>query len=122
MPASEDFKAFIADQLAGFGPVSIRNMFGGAGIYADGVMFAILADDTLYLKANETTAPAFEAEGMGPFEYEKGEKTVAMSYWEVPPRLLEEPDELAEWAREAHRIAYAGKKPSRKTRKTKRTS
>ena len=122
MPPSEDFKAFIADQLAGFGPVSIRNMFGGAGIYADGVMFAILTDDTLYLKADETTAPGFEAEGMGPFEYTKGEKTIAMSYWEVPPRLLEEPDELAAWSREAHRIACVGKKPSPKKRKAKRTS
>jgi DNA transformation protein len=107
MPPSEGFKDFIRDQL---GPVSIRNMFGGAGIYADGVMFAILADDTLYLKADGTTAPAFEAEGMGPFTYTPKDKAaVAMSYWEVPPRLLEEPDELAAWARDAHRIARRSK-------------
>jgi len=121
MPPSEGFKAFIADQLAGFGPVTIRNMFGGAGIYADGVMFAILADDTLYLKADDTSSRAFADEGMKPFTYTaKGGKPIAMSYWEVPPRLLEEPDELAEWAREAHRIARASKKPSPK-KKAKRT-
>ncbi|HUU25644.1 MAG TPA: TfoX/Sxy family protein [Methyloceanibacter sp.] len=115
MTPSEGFKEFIQDQLAGFGPVTIRNMFGGAGVYADGVMFALLAGDTLYLKADATTAPAFEAEGMSPFTYTpNGKAPVAMSYWEVPPRLLEEADELAAWARAAHRIARAGKtKPTR---------
>jgi DNA transformation protein len=120
MAPSEGFKDFIKDQLAGFGPVSIRNMFGGAGVYADGVMFAILADDTLYLKADETSARAFEAEGMTPFTYTpEGKAPVAMSYWEVPPRLLEEPEELADWARQAHNIARARKQPLPKKRKTR---
>ena len=110
MALSEGFKHFVRDQLASFGPVSIRSMFGGAGVYADGVMFAILANDVLYLKADEASARAFEAEGMGPFTYRPaGKAPVAMSYWEVPPRLLEEPDELAEWAREALKAARAGK-------------
>ena len=122
MPPSEGFKAFISDQLAGFGPVTIRNMFGGAGIYADGVMFALLADDTLYLKADERSSRAFAAEGMAPFAYTvKGRQPVVMSYWEVPPRLLEDPDELAQWARMAHRVACAAKKPSMKSSK-RRTS
>jgi DNA transformation protein len=83
-------------------------------------MFALLANDVLYLKADEIAARAFEAEGMGPFTYtSEGRPPVAMSYWEVPPRLLEEPDELAERAREAHRIACAGKKAKTKA-KTKR--
>ena len=108
MAPSESFQDFIRDQLAAFGPVTIRNMFDSAGIYADGVMFAILTDDTLYLKANETTVPAFEAEGMAPFTYTRdGRAPVAMSYWEVPLRLLEEPEELAIWAREAHGISRA---------------
>ena len=125
MAPSEGFKDFIRDQLSGFGPVSIRNMFGGAGIYADGVMFALLAGDTLYLKADETSARAFEAEGMCPFTYTpEGRAPGAMSYWEVPPRLLEEPEELAQWAREAHAIARAGqatrakKRPLKKKRKS----
>lgn len=121
MAASEGFKDFIRDQLAGFGPVAIRNMFGGAGIYADGVMFAILANDVLYLKADESSARAFAAEGMSPFTYRRaGKAPVAMSYWEAPPRLLEEPDELVQWVREAYRIACAANakktKPSRKSR------
>ena len=118
MAATEGFKDFITDQLAGFGPVTIRNMFGGAGVYADGVMFGLLADDVLYLKADETSAQAFAAEGMVPFTYEPdGRAPVAMSYWEVPPRLLEEPDELARWATEAHRIACAAKAKTRSSKK-----
>ena len=113
MVVTEGFKDFVTDLLADFGPVSIRNMFGGAGIYADGVMFAILVDDTLYLKTDDASARAFASEGMGPFTYKPtGKKRVAMPYWEVPPRLLEEPQELASWAREAHRIARASKTKS----------
>jgi DNA transformation protein len=93
MAVSDGYKAFLADLLSGFGPVQIRNMFGGAGVYADGVMFAILVDDTLYLKADETSAEAFAAEGKGPFTYRpKGRSPVAMSYWEIPERLLDDPD------------------------------
>jgi len=118
MAVTEGFKDFVRDLLVDFGPVTIRNMFGGAGIYADGVMFAILVDDTLYLKADEASRRAFETEGMGPFTYEPaGKGPVAMPYWEVPPRLLEEPEELASWARAAHRIAQARKAKSPRKRR-----
>ena len=118
MAVTEGFKEFVRDLFAEFGPVTIRNMFGGAGVYADGVMFAILADDTLYLKTNAVSAFAYANEGMTPFKYTpRGKEPVAMSYWEVPPRLLEEPDELAAWAREAHRIALAGKEKSPRKRR-----
>jgi DNA transformation protein and related proteins len=117
MPVTAGFKAFITDQLSLFGPVTIRNMFGGAGVYADGVMFAILVDDTCYLKADEATRRAFVSEGMGPFTYRPaGKGPVAMPYFEVPPRLLEDPEELAAWARDAHRIARAGKTKSPRRR------
>ena len=118
MPVSEGFKDFVKDLLGGFGPVTIRNMFGGAGVYADGVMFAILVDDVLYLKADEASRQAFASEGMRPFTYRSaGKDPVSMPYWEVPPRLLEEPDELVSWAGEAHRIAHASKaKAPRKRR------
>ncbi|MGD9501956.1 MAG: TfoX/Sxy family protein [Methyloceanibacter sp.] len=115
MAVTGGFKDLVRDLLADFGPVTIRNMFGGAGIYADGVMFAILDDDVLYLKADETSARAFTEEGMEPFTYVmEGKGPVAMSYYEVPPRLLESPEELASWAREAHRIACAKKTRSKK--------
>jgi len=118
MAVTEGFKDFIKDLLADFGPVTIRNMFGGAGIYADGVMFAILVDDTLYLKADEVSQRAYATEGMGPFTYRPaGKGPIAMPYWEVPPRLLEEPEELASWARDAHRIASASKAKSPRKRR-----
>jgi DNA transformation protein and related proteins len=119
MPVSDGFKELVRDLLAEFGPVAIRNMFGGAGVYADGVMFAILANDTFYLKTDETSARAFAGEGMQPFSYRpEGREPIAMSYWEVPPRLLEEPRELVSWARQAHRIACATKrKPPRRRRR-----
>ena len=101
MAVTEGFKDFVTELLGGVGPVTIRNMFGGAGVYADGVMFAIVVDDVLYLKADETSQRTFEAEGMAPFTYRSGKGPVAMRNWEVPPRLLEEPEELASWAREA---------------------
>jgi DNA transformation protein len=110
MPVSPAYKAFVQDVLSEFGPVSIRNMFGGAGIYADGVMFAILIDDTLYLKTDALSARDFAAEGKGPFTYRaKGRAPVAMSYWEVPERLLDDPEELVAWAKRAHAVALAAK-------------
>lgn len=110
MPVRAAYKSFIQDLLSEFGPVSIRHMFSGAGVYADGVMFAILADDTLYLKADEVSARDFAAEGKGPFTYRpKGRGPVALSYWEVPERLLDDPEELVTWARRAHAIALAAK-------------
>lgn len=121
MPVSDGFKQFVVDLLVDFGPVTVRNMFGGAGVYADGVMFAILANDTLYLKADKTSARAFADEGMQPFTYRaEGREPIAMSYWEVPPRLLEEPRELASWAREAQRIAGAAKSTSKARRNRRR--
>jgi DNA transformation protein and related proteins len=118
MAVTEGFKNFVRDLFADFGPVTIRNMFGGAGVYADGVMFAILAQDTLYLKTDAVSAFAYASEGMRAFKYTpRGREPVALSYWEVPPRLLEEPEELASWAREAHRIAHAGKAKSPRKRR-----
>lgn len=117
MRPSESFKTFIKDQLAQFGPVSIRAMFGGAGIFAGDVMFAFIVDDTLYIKASEATASALKAEGMQPFTYmAKGGKPISIDYWSVPPHLLEEPDELTEWAHEAHRTALASKAKSAKSK------
>jgi len=105
MSASEGFIELLKDCMHGLGPVSVRRMFGGAGIYADGVMFGLIADDTLYLKADDATKRDFEAEGLGPFLYEGGGRTIAMSYWRIPERLLDDPDEMVDWARTALEVA-----------------
>jgi DNA transformation protein and related proteins len=119
MTTSEAFLDFLRDALAGLGPVVVRRMFGGAGISCDGVMFALVADNTLYLKADAESRAAFEAEGLGPFVYEGRGKPVAMSYWRAPERLLDESDELLAWARTALAVAHreATAKPRRAKRK-----
>jgi DNA transformation protein len=106
MASSAGFLAFLDEQLAGIGRVSIRRMFGGAGVFADGIMFALVSDDTLYFKVDETTRADFEAEGMGAFTYAtKDGRNTLMSYWRAPERLFDEPDEMLAWARKALTIA-----------------
>lgn len=105
MPTSDGFLELLKDALSGFGPVSVRRMFGGAGLYAGGVMFGLVIDDTLYLKADDATKGAFEAEGLGPFLYSARGRSVAMSYWRAPERLLDDPEEMEGWARTALDVA-----------------
>lgn len=107
MAASDGFLDLLKDSMRGLGAVSVRRMFGGAGIYADGVMFALVADDTLYLKADDETKHAFDAEGLSPFGYQTRDKRIDLPYWRAPERLLDDPDEMAEWAATALRVARA---------------
>jgi DNA transformation protein and related proteins len=105
MAASEGFIELLKDVLGGLGPVSVRRMFGGAGVYADGVMFGLVADDTLYLKADDATKAAFEVEGLGPYGYGGHGKRIDLPYWRAPERLLDDPDEMTAWARIALGVA-----------------
>jgi DNA transformation protein and related proteins len=105
----------IRDIFSGFGPVGIRRMFGGYGIYADDTMFALVADGELYLKADSETQPGFEAEGSQPFSYEAKGRRVALSYWRAPDHLLDDADEMAVWARKA--LSAAGRAARTKTRR-----
>jgi DNA transformation protein len=107
----------IIDLFAAFGRVSVRRLFGGLGIYADAAMFALVSRGVIYLKADDETATAFQREGMGPFTYAtKGGKRSILSYWRLPDRLYDDPDELAAWARTALAIARRAKKPVAKER------
>lgn len=95
-------REFLQDLLAPFGAVTIRRMFSGFGISVDGVNFALALRETLYLRVDERNRAAFEAEGSQPFVYSTKAKTVTVaSYWRLPDRLLDDSDELAEWARAA---------------------
>jgi len=97
-----DLENLLEEMLAPLGPVLVKRMFGGGGLFLDGTMFGLIADGALYLKADEATRPRFEAEGMTPFTYQKKSgQTTIMSYWQAPERLLDEPDELVDWARQA---------------------
>ena len=115
MAVSASFKDFVAEQLAPVGPIEIRRMFGGAGIFADGLMFALIVSDTLYFKTDEPGAKLFEEEGSAPFSYETSRGTHTLgSYWRVPERLYDEPDEMIVWARRAIGVAMSGSKAVRK--------
>ena len=92
----------IQELFSAFGVVAVRRMFGGAGIYAHGTMFALVADGIIYLKADELSTSAFERENLSPFTNgTKDGKRGVMSYRRMPERLYDDPDELATWARDA---------------------
>ena len=80
-------------------------MFGGHGLYLDGLFIGIIAEETLYLKADELSQPAFQAAGMAPFTYRSRGRQIALSFWEAPADVIEDPQELWRWAREAVRAA-----------------
>jgi DNA transformation protein and related proteins len=90
----EDLKALFEP----FGPVTVRRMFGGAGIYADGLCFAIEVDGEVFLEADALSQPSFSAAGSAPFTYEAKGKRTSMSYWRLPVVAHEEIDELRRWA------------------------
>ena len=93
---------FLIDLFADFGPVTIRRMFSGFGISADGTNFALALRSGLYFRADERTIPQFEAEGSTPFQYQTRAKTVTVnSYWQLPARLFDDSEELSVWARAA---------------------
>lgn len=108
MTVSPRFVELVKELLAPLGPVSVRRMFGGAGVYCDAVVFAFIDDDALFFKTDEAGRTAFEAEGMGPFTYttKHGPGTL-LSYWRAPERLLDEPDEMVVWARRAIGVSQA---------------
>jgi DNA transformation protein len=118
--------AAIQELFAEFGPVSVRRMFGGAGVFIDGRMIGLVSRDVIYLKADAETIPAFEQEGLAPFSYatKKGEHQLT-SYWRMPDRLYDDPEELARWAKAAHGAALRAlarqRKPQRSGNKRKAT-
>jgi len=114
---------FIRELFASFGAVTIRRMFGGAGIYSDGVMFGLVFDGAIFLKVDDPSIPDFEREGSRPFVYSRRSagrtKEAALSYWRLPERLYDDPDELAVWAARALAIAERKKFAPRKRLKRK---
>src|SRR6266852_6350215 len=112
---------FLIDLFADFGPVTIRPMFSGFGISADGTNFAMALRSGLYFRADEQTIPQFEAEGSKPFQYQTRTKTVTVnSYWELPARLFDDSEELPGWARAA--LAAAQRAALRKRPKARKAA
>lgn len=120
MAADAALIAHLMDVLRPLGGVAPRRMFSGAGIFCDGVMFALVVGDALYLKADETTIPAFEAAGCGPFVYgtRTGERALR-SYWRAPEFLLDDDEAMETWCRRAADLA--ARTASRASKKQKVT-
>ena len=102
------FIAYVLDQLSGLGPAKARPMFGGHGIYLHGVMFGLVAADTLYLKTDTGNRAMFEATGAQPFVYDGNRRQVALSYHEVPADAMEDAEALLPLARGAYAAAQRG--------------
>jgi len=103
-------REFLIDLFADFGPVTIRKMFSGYGISADGINFALALRAGLFFRADAATIPDYEAEGSRPFQYSTRAKTVTVnSYWELPARLFDDSEDLVRWARAALAAAQRAK-------------
>jgi DNA transformation protein len=95
---------YVLEQLERAGRVSARRMFGGVGLYCEGTFFGLIAEDTLYLKADDSSRADFEAAGSRPFQ-PLGEDSYSMSYYEVPAEILEDRTAVAAWVRKSMAVA-----------------
>ena len=102
MVASASFAEFLREQLAPLGSITMRRMFGKTGVFCDGLMLAMVRDNTLYFRVDDENRATFkEAESFAPLNYEKQGGVIDLSFWRTPDRLFDEPDELVNWARAA---------------------
>jgi len=117
--ADESFKEFVLDQLSALPQLRAKAMFGGHGLYCDEKFFGILDEGRLFFKTDARSQVDFTARGMAPFTYQMKGKVMTMAYHEVPPDVLEQPQELAIWARRAIQSATAKAKKAPKRAKSK---
>jgi DNA transformation protein len=104
MSVSDEYLIYVIDQLECLGPVQSKRMFGGAGLYFEGLFFAVVADDVLYFKVDDSNRSDYEAEGMEAFRPFPDKSTV-MGYYQVPIDVLENKDTLRDWAGKAVGVA-----------------
>ena len=114
----ENYQTFLLDLFAGLGSLEIRPMFGVGGMFCDGTMFAVIADERVFLKTDETSRADFVRQGAAPFVYRMRDGAeIVTSYYELPARVFDDPDEAVVWARRAHGIALRSPGSQRKQRK-----
>ena len=117
MAKRSEFGDYLADLLAPLGPVEVRSMFGGFGVFLDGLMFGLIADDTLYLKVDNDNRSQFESAGCEAFVYEMKGKPMEMSYHRAPEEALESWEAIQPWAESG--LAAARRAPAKKRKKRK---
>ena len=115
MAVSKDFLTYVLEQLQLLGTVTSRRMFGGVGLYADGSFFALLDDDTLYFKVDDSNRADYQQRGSKPFVPFPDKSEVSMSYFNVPAEVLDDAEELRQWAKKSVAVALsaAGRKSKR---------
>jgi DNA transformation protein len=113
MAVSADYREYVLEQMGRVAPVSGRAMFGGVGIYSDGLFFALMDDGAVYLKVDDTNRAMFVDAGMGPFD-PYGDGSMLMRYYELPADLLESPDLLRPWMDAALDVARRARKGKKK--------
>lgn len=113
---STEFTAHLHEVFAQFGTTQIRRMFGGFGIYHQGLMFGLIANDTLYLKVDAISSPVFEQLGLRPFEFDRHGKIIKMSYYQAPVEIFDDYEQATIWAKRAYDAAIRAKQPKKKTK------
>lgn len=108
-----EFVDYLMEVFQRFGEVRARRMFGGYGVYHEDLMFGLVADDVLYLKADDQSAKLFEDKALGPFEYVKNGKSMKMSYYMAPEEIFDDPDVAKVWAQHAYEAALRSRRPAR---------
>jgi DNA transformation protein len=116
MADSDGFAEFVREQLAPLGRITMRRMFGKVGVFCDGVMLGMVTDNTLYFRVDDQNRETFrEAASSPPLNYAKKGEMIDLAFWKVPERLIDEPDELLDWARAA--LAAARRVAAKRKRK-----
>lgn len=105
-----EFVEYLNEVFERFGPIHAKRMFGGYGVYRDGLMFALVADDILYLKADAESSKLFANIGLKPFEYVKNGKRMNMSYFTAPDEIFDDPEMARTWAIRAYEAALRSKR------------
>ena len=103
-----EFIGFLQELLENWGEVSAQRMFGGHGLYHEGLIFAIVMDQRLFLKTDQVNRPDFEALGLAPFTITMKGKDVALSYWAAPDSIFDDPSEAVRWASSAWDASFRG--------------
>jgi DNA transformation protein len=104
-----EFVDYVVELMAGWATVSVRKMFGGYGLYREGLMFALIVEDELFFKTDADNLARLERAGSHPFLYQNHSRTVQLSYWSAPPASLESPAEMGEWCQSAYGAALRAK-------------
>jgi DNA transformation protein and related proteins len=112
MAVSDDYREFALEQLGRVAPVTYRKMFGGVGVYSNGFFFALMDNDSLYFKVDDSNRGDFESRGMGPF-MPFGDDSHVMGYYEVPAEVIEDTEILREWMTKAVQVARSKSRAGR---------